>query len=217
MNLGSYTSQGFGGNWKSNFEERLFTVYSGGSLTYARGDGSFWIFTPIGSNQWSLSSPANETVSLTSGTDYWTLKFLNGETRQFSNTDGSLTAIIDRNGNTTTLTYSSGRLTTVTDPASRHLYFTYASSTSSLITAVTSDVGLSLSYAYDSQGRLTLVTNPDGSTLAFEYGASNAFWITAVKDSQGKVLEAHTYDGNGRGLSGTRANGVDALTLSFSN
>ncbi len=207
----------FGGNWKSNFEERVFSA-SDGYMTYARGNGSFWSFQQNGSGQWNLVSPANETVTLTPGTSYWTLKFLNGETRQFSNTSGSLAAIVDRNGNTTTLTYdSSNRLVTATDPASRHLYFAYAGSTSTLVTGVTSDVGLSLTYAYDSQGRLTLVTNPDGSTLAFQYGASNSFWITAVIDSQGKVLESHTYDSYGRGLSSTRANGVDALSLSFSN
>ena len=39
--------------------------------------------------------------------------------------------------------------------------------------------------------------------------------ITAVKDSQGKVLEAHTYDSAGRGLSSSRANGVESVTISF--
>ncbi len=212
--LASYVRPSFGGNWKSNFEERVFSA-SSGYMTYARGNGSFWQFTQSGSN-WNITSPKNAVVTLASGPSYWTIKFQNGETRQFSNTSGSLAAIVDRNGNTTTLTYdTSNRLVIVTDPASRHLYFTYASSTSSLITSVTSDVGLSLTYTYDSQNRLTLVTKPDGSTLAFEYGASNAFWITAVKDSQGKVLESHTYDGMGRGLSSSRANGVDALSLSF--
>jgi YD repeat-containing protein len=214
--LAFYGSQMFGGNWKSNFEERVFSA-SSGYMTYARGDGSFWSFQPSGT-QWQLVSPANETVFLTLDGSYWTIKFQNGESRLFSYVGGSLSAIVDRNGNATTLKYDLlNRLTTVTDPASRHIYFSYESNSSTLVAAVTSDVGLSLSYTYDTSNRLVQVTNPDNSTLEFEYDASNSYWITAVKDSQGKILESHTYDGQGRGLTSARANGVDALTLDFSN
>jgi uncharacterized protein DUF6531 len=90
----------FGGNWKSNFEERVYMAGSGGPLTYARGDGSFWRFQQNGT-QWNITSPANESVSLTPGTSYWTIRFQDGESRRFSNETGSLLAIIDRNGNTT--------------------------------------------------------------------------------------------------------------------
>jgi YD repeat-containing protein len=102
---------------------------------------------------------------------------------------------------------------TVTDPASRHLYFTYGDGSGYLVTAATSDVGISVSYSYDNQGRLSQVTEPDGSTLSFQYD-SNSF-ISAVLDSNGKILEAHTYDSSGRGLTGSRANGVDAVSISY--
>ncbi len=167
---------------------------------------------------WGVAAPANVAVTLVaqSGTQNWTMTFQNGEQRIFSQTSGSLIAIIDRNGNTTQLSYDAvNRLITVTDPASRHLYFTYPSDTSRLVTSVTSDVGLSLSYAYDNQGRLTTVTKPDQTTIAFEYNGSSL--ITAVKDSNGKILESHTYDSNGRGLTSSRANGVEAVTVSYSN
>jgi len=39
--------------------------------------------------------------------------------------------------------------------------------------------------------------------------------ILSVTDSQGKLLEAHTYDTQNRGLTSTRANGVDAVSLSY--
>jgi YD repeat-containing protein len=127
-----------------------------------------------------------------------------------------LTTIIDRNGNTTTLTNdSANRLATVTDPASRHLYFTYGSPSSHLVTGVSSDVGISLSYAYDAQGRLSQVTNPDLSTLTFAYDSQSL--ITSVTDSNGKVLESHTYDSSGRGLTSSRAAGVESVTLSYPN
>ncbi|MGH9723463.1 MAG: RHS repeat domain-containing protein, partial [Candidatus Acidiferrales bacterium] len=143
----------FGPNWRSNFEERVF-VGSDNYLKYARGDGNFWSFGYSGS-AYNVAAPANAGVTVVPGNSYWTMIFKNGERRLFDNTSGNLLAIIDRNGNTTQLTYDAvGRLATVTDPASRHLYFSYLSQTSFLVTNVTSDFGVSVSYSYDSQGRL---------------------------------------------------------------
>lgn len=208
----------FGPNWRSNFEERVF-LGNDNYLKYARGDGSFWSFgygSPTGGGVWSTAAPANVSATLTQGTSYWTITFQNGERRHFDNTSGKLTAIIDRNGNTTQLAYDSvSRLTTVTDPASRHLYFSYANGSSYLVVGVTSDFGISLTYAYDTQGRLSLITNPDSSTLSFQYNSQSL--ITSVTDSNGKILESHTYDNLGRGLTGARANGVDAVTISYAN
>lgn len=202
----------FGPNWRSNFEERVF-LGSDHYMKYARGDGSFWSFG-VGGPQWSIAAPANAGATLVQGSSYWTLALKNGEQRLFDVTSGNLIAIIDRNGNETQLSYdAAGRLVTVTDPASRHLYFSYASQTSFLITGVTSDFGVSASYAYDSQGRLNQVTEPDGSTLSFQYNSNSL--ISAVLDSNGKVLESHTYDSSGRGLTSARANGVDAVTVTY--
>jgi YD repeat-containing protein len=204
----------FGPNWKSTFEEKIF-IGSDQYLKYGRGDGSFWSFgdAGAGAGTWRVASPANIAATLVQGTINWTLTFPNGEQRLFSIATGKLVSIIDRNGNTTQLSYDSlGRLVTVSDPASRHLYFGYGPSTY-LVTSVTSDFGESVSYSYDSQGRLSQVTEPDASTLSFQYD-SNSF-ISAVSDSNGRILESHTYDSSGRGLTGSRANGVDAVTISY--
>lgn len=215
------TSQGlsptglFGPNWRSNFEEKVFT--GGGGLQYARGDGSFWIFAS-GSNA-NVVAPANvvATLNLTPAQGqspaYWTIAFQNGEQRVFDYTSGLLTAIIDRNGNTTQLAYDgTSRLITVTDAAGRHLYFGYPNG-SRLVTSVTSDVGLTLTYAYDGQGRLSQITKPDLTTISFQYNANSL--ISAVLDSDGKVLEQHTYDSTGRGLTSSKALGVDAVTVAY--
>jgi YD repeat-containing protein len=185
---------------------------------YTRADGGFWVFGPYNGSQWPIASPANQnaTLALTNNGTQWTLTFQNGEKKVFTYATGLLAQIIDRNGNTTQLSYDTGgtRLVTVTDPASRHLNFTYASPYSNrLITGVSSDVGLTLSYAYDSQGRLTQVTKPDLTTVSFTYNSQSL--ITSVTDSYGKVLESHTYDSAGRGLSSSRANGVEALTIAY--
>ena len=124
-------------------------------------------------------------------------------------------SISDRNGNTTWLSYDSqNRLVTVTDAAGRHLYFAYGNSSfPSQVTGVSSDVGISLSYTYDSQGRLASYTKQDGTMISFTYDAKSM--ITAVLDQQGKVLESHAYDGSGNGVTSSRAGGVDAITVSY--
>jgi YD repeat-containing protein len=204
----------FGPNWRSNFEESVF-VGADHYMKYARGDGGFWSFGYNG-QAYVPVSPGNITATLVQGSGYWTLTLQSGEQRIFDGTTtGKLTEIIDRNGNTTQLSYDSlGRLVTVTDPASRHLYFSYAGS-GALVTGVTSDVNLSLSYSYDNQGRLIQYTKNDGTTVSFQYDSNSL--ISLVTDQNGKVLESHTYDSNGRGLTGSRANGVDAVTISYAN
>lgn len=205
----------FGPNWRSTYEERVF-VGSDNYIKYARGDGSFWSFGYSSYSKYTLAAPQNTSATLTTGSSYWTLTFPNGEQRRFDNTSGSLIAIIDHNGNTTQLSYDGlNRLVTVTDPASRHLTFTYQSSSSYLVTGVSSDVGITLSYSYDSQNRLSQVTKPDLTTISFAYDSQSR--ITTVTDSNGKVLESHTYDSKSRGLTSSRALGVEALTITYVN
>jgi YD repeat-containing protein len=207
----------FSPSWRSTYEERLIINSGDGYIKYLRGDGSVWSFavSTVGTpNIYKAAAPANDTTTtITDGSPSWTVTFQSGEKRLFSATTGALTSILDRNGNTTQLTYdNSNRLTTVTDPASRHLYFNYGGS-SSLVSTVTTDVGLTVSYSYDIQGRLSVVTKPDNTTVSFVYDAQNR--ITAVKDSDGKILESHTYDAVGRGLTSSRANGVDSVTVTY--
>jgi len=207
----------FGGDWTSTYEESIFIDYVDQLVKYLRGTGGIWTFGISGlgtPDYYAVIAPANGNVTLSYDGTFYTLAFLTGEKRIFSVATGQLLSMIDRNGNTTQMTYdTSNRLITVTDPASRHLYFTYASASSNLVTGVSSDAGISLSYAYDNMGRLTTVTKPDLTTVSFQYDSNSM--ITAVLDSQGKVLESHTYDSLRRGLTSTRANGVDSMTITY--
>jgi YD repeat-containing protein len=208
----------FGVNWRSTYEERLIINSGDGYVKYLRADGSVWSFATYATgspNVYKVAAPANDTTTtMTDGSPSWTMTAKNGEKRLFAAATGVLTSIIDRNGNTTQLSYdASNRLTTITDPASRHLTFTYVGPSSNLVSTVTSDVGITFSYAYDGQGRLTQVTKSDNTTISFVYDAQNR--ITAVKDSDGKILESHTYDVIGRGLTSSRANGVDSVTVTY--
>ena len=209
----AFQSGMFGLGWRSTYEERVFqgSGDASGYMVYLQADGSLWYFNSNG----ALAAPTNQSATLTqNGTTSWTITFQNGEKRVFSYTSGSLTSIVDRNGNTTSLSYdATNRLITVTDPASRHLYFSYSGGSSTLATSVTSDFGISVSYTFDSQSRLTHVTEPDQSTLNFDYNAQSL--IADVKDSNGVILESHTYDSLGRGLTSSRAGGVEAVTVSY--
>lgn len=227
--IGSRTGL-FGPYWLSNFEESVFAG-SDGYVRYSRGDGGFWVFGFAGYSTngpiYTPASPANKIATLTQGNSTWTLLFQNGEQRVFDNTTGFLLSITDRNGNVTALTYdSSYRLVTVTDAAARHLYFSYATPSSYLVTGVSSDVGVSLSYIYDTLGRLTQVVQPDKSTLSFQFSGPYSNLITAVLDSNGKVLESHSYfectppdepapGWYGRGVTSARAGGVEAVAVSY--
>ncbi len=208
----------FGPNWSSTYDQRVF-VGSDKYIKWEGSDGNFSSFgsTGVGTTAWVLAAPQGSSTALVTpntASPYWLITLPNGEQRKFDSTSGMLTAIIDRNGNTTTLTYdSANRLATVTDPASRHLYFGYGSPSSHLVTSVTSDVGISLTYAYDTQGRLSVVTNPDLSTLTYTYNSQSL--ITSVTDSNGKVLESHTYDSGAHGLTSSRAAGVEAVTITY--
>ena len=212
----------FGPNWRSNLEEHIFAG-SDGYVKYLRGDGNFWSFGYNGSN-WLPSAPANTGAVLTQSSTNWILTLKGGEQRLFDINSGSLISIVDRNGNTTSLSYDGqNRLVMVTDAAGRHLTFSYAG-TSYLATGVTSDTGVSLTYSYDSSGRLLQVIRPDQSTLNFEYDPDPYAYanmpnpyITAIKDTNGKVLEAHTYDCYGRGLTSTRAGSVDSISVTYSD
>jgi YD repeat-containing protein len=216
--LSGFQTGMFGPNWRSTYEERVFTGTGeyGSYMVYLRADGGLWVFAAGTGSTWNLSAPANVIATLTqNGTQSWKLSFQNGEQRVFSYSSGSLTSIVDHNGNTTQLSYDgSNRLVTVTDPASRTLTFAYGTSSfPNVVTSLSSSVGISLSYSYDTQGRLSQFTKPDQTTVTFTYNTQSL--ITAVTDSNAKTLESHTYDSSGRGLTSSRANGVEAVTISY--
>ena len=206
----------FGDSWVSNYEERmLVSINSGGK--YWRGDGSAWTLTYNSTTQlYTVTSPPDEHASLAfnSTTNLSTLTFPDGSKKIFTQS-GLLQNIVDRNGNQTTLTDdSSGRLIKATDAAGRILNFNYANSSfPNQVSSIQDAVGVIASYTYNTGGFLASVTYADSSVASFAYDSNGL--ILSVTDAQGKVLEAHTYDANRRGLTSQRANGVDLVTANY--
>lgn len=212
----------FGNSWRSTYEETL-AAPNVDPLIYTRGDGGTWIFHfDSTSNTYSLVTPVDQRASLTfsSVTQLYTLTFLDGSKKIFNN-NGLLTAVLDRNGNQTSITYNaSNNITQVTDPAGRSISFTYTTSGPATVVASAQDaVGVFATYTYDTSGRLTQVKYADNSTINFAYDSNFGNFIISVTDTNGKVLEAHTYDGNTtrRGLNSQRANGVNSVTVTSYN
>jgi YD repeat-containing protein len=201
--------------WRSNYEERL-NFPRPDTLKYWRGDGSAWLFRfDALSGTYALIAPPDERALLEfdTGTTLFTLTLRDGSKKIFNNA-GFLVALEDRNGNRTTLSYDGfGRLAQVTDPAGRWLEFTYGpGSLFRQVASVQDATGVIASYSY-SLGLLTQVRYADNSALTLIYGTANL--ITAVRDTEGKLLEAHTYDSSRRGLTSERADGVDRITVSY--
>jgi hypothetical protein len=96
----------FGRNWRSTYDEAMFSYKEG--MGYARADGTIWFFA-YGGNEWPLMAPANGGAVLKSGDPicgatgmcsdmHWIITFKNGEQRVFDITSGFLLSITDRNG-----------------------------------------------------------------------------------------------------------------------
>src|SRR5260370_12247788 len=204
----------FGSGWRSSYEEFLQTMDLN-HKKYWRNDGSGWDFAYNGTT-YSLTAPTDTTASLAfnTTTSVFTLTFADG-TQKLFDINGRLTTLVDRNGNQTKLTYDgSGRLAQVTDPASRSLTFAYGDSQNlNQATSMSDSTGTVAAFVYDASSRLTSVTYPDNSGASFLYDANS--FISSVLDPHGKVIESHTYDATGRGLTSINANGVSQISMKY--
>ena len=217
LNNPPFSAGMFGAGWTSDFEERLQTLDST-HVRYWLGSGNTWLFQqPSGCSgcAYSVAAPLTEHASLAykSSTALYTLTFVDGTTKTFSST-GHLTAVTDRNGNQAVVTYdSSNRISKVTAPGGQWMTFSYGNSTYvNLATAAQDSVGTVATFAY-SGNQLTQVAYPDGGQLNYAYDTSGN--ISTVTDALGKIVETHTYDSNGRGLTSSRSNGVDIVTAQY--
>ncbi|HEX6034844.1 MAG TPA: RHS repeat-associated core domain-containing protein [Anaerolineales bacterium] len=178
-------SSPYGAGWAVAGVERLF-AQSDGSRLLVDGDGSAWLYTSIGSNQWRAPAGAyRDTLflgavsngSVPAGTYYWRYD-LSG-TRTFYDLDGRQVFVVDRLQNKVEYSYlptgPEARLdkVVVAPHSAQHRY----------------------EFIYDGNGRLASINDPSGSrTLYTTINASND--LAAIRDpgyAVGKEIQ-FTYD-----------------------
>jgi len=149
-------------------------------------------------------------TNLSSGS--YVLRWKDGTTFNFQSpaTGGRvayLNSIVDRNGNTTTLvrgnTADPSQITQITDPVGRSLALTYDNF--DRITSMVDPIGRAVSYTYNSQGSLATVTDPAGGITTYAYDSANR--ITDITDARGILFLHNDYDGNGKVIRQTAADG----------
>jgi RHS repeat-associated protein len=212
----------FGQGWMSNLEERL-QIPDLSDIFFWRADGNAWAFQadspsniPNGAS-YSLQAPNNEIAVLVydNTSTLYTMTFLDSSKEVFDSL-GYLLSRTDRNGNTYTLSYNTSKqLVQITGAGGQTVNFSYSNSQfPNLATSAQDGTGPIASYSYTGT-LLSQVTYPDSSAL--QYGYDSQSNIVSVTDVGGKPLESHTYDSLGRGLSSSRAIGVDYLTVQYNS
>ena len=153
---------------------------------------------------WTASRPAElrGTVAVDAGTSEYRLTDLAGTVTAFDQATGRWKSTRDRWGNVISGTYSSGSLTTLTDSAGRQLALAYSSGRLQSITVPDTTNRV---WTFSSSGTPALLYsirdpfhasgNP-WRTLAYDGG----YRLAAVSDDAMKLLEGHTYDAQGRGV-----------------
>ena len=204
----------FGKGWSSAYDESI-KVLSATYVRWFRADGQATNFMRASASD--PFSPVEEDFHGTlvkNADNSFTLAFVNGGAHRF-NAAGKLISLADRMGNQTMLAYnSSSRLTSVTDPFARVL--TVTPDTNGRIISIRDSLGTVASYSYGSSGELLSVTYPDNSAFHFAYTLANGnLLLASVTDALGNLVEAHTYDTQGRAITSEKQGGVERYSLSF--
>jgi RHS repeat-associated protein len=152
------------------------------------------------SNGSYISQPGDYSILVKNADNTFTLTRTEG-TRYNFNSDGKITAIVDRNGNTDTFVHTGGNLTAITDPGGRTAAFSYDSDNH--LTSITDPSGNSYTFTYTA-GTLSSVTYPDGGVWHYTYD-DKAFMLTKT-DPMGNTT-SYTYDDSHRIASSTDPEG----------
>jgi YD repeat-containing protein len=185
------TSGELGQGWTDAYAASL-AVASNGDVTVRGEDGQQIAYTkqPDGS---FVGAPGalSKLVAITGGYEL-TRKDL---VKYSFNSQGRLSAIVDRNGQGVSLSYGGdGKLATATDVAGRTFTFTH-NATTGLLTNVSAPGGRSVGYGYTG-GLLTSVTDVAGKTWTFTY--DNRGFLTKELDPLGHTVFQNTFGADGR-------------------
>src|SRR5215510_5509967 len=211
-NSDSQTVGLFGRGWSSPYDELIIT-YDDSLLSFNQGDGRvIYFIRPFTSSDafTDLIGDYHARINQESGGAN-TLITRDGGVKKF-NTAGMLVAASDRNGNAITLSYdSNGFLASVTDPFGRVL--TINTNGDGVATSISDSIGTIATYTYGGSNELLSVTYADNSAFNFSYDGN--LRLITVTDALGNILEAHSYDPQGRAITSEKQNGVDHYSLDY--
>ncbi|HET8889243.1 MAG TPA: IPT/TIG domain-containing protein [Candidatus Angelobacter sp.] len=160
----------------------------------------------------NITIPVLRGVVMTATNGAYTLRWKDGTVFNFQSPPTGvrvayLNSIADPNGNTITLVRGNSsdpsQITQVTDPVGRSILLSYDSF--DRITSIIDPLGRTVTYTYNGQGTLATVTNPAGGTTQYGYDSNNR--MTDITDPRGILFLHNDYDGNGKIIKQTAADG----------
>lgn len=210
-NSDSQTLGLFGRGWSTTFDQSVL-AYDNNLLRLNESDGRATYFGRlVGASGDFTPLEGDFHGQLIQNASGFTLSMKDGSIHQF-NSAGKLISLADRIGNQTTLTYDTGgKLTSVTDPFGRVLSFT--PNTNGQVLSISDTLGTVATYTYGGGNQLLSVTYADNSAFQFAYDGN--YRLTSVTDALGNIVEAHTYDGQGRAITSERQGGVEHYSLDY--
>jgi RHS repeat-associated protein len=201
----------FGRGWTHSFEQKL--LFQANDLIKLRSaNGSpIWFSDFDEDSTFNAMLPRTETSWMVKSGASYVRHFRAGGTESYD-ASGRITSATDASGNATTYTYdSAGRLSTVADAGGRSISFTHDGS--GRILTASGPGGLIATYGYDAAGSLRAVSYSDGSGYVFSYDSSGQ--LLSIMDATDRVLETHTYDNAGRGITSSLADGVERYLIYY--
>jgi RHS repeat-associated protein len=186
----------FGVGWVHPYEQRIVEVVDEGGMgeiimyaICAKSNGKRERF--IRAQDGSYISPPYVFSRLTKNADgTFTLRDKYGVVQRF-NTQGLLSATVDRNGNTLSISYdATGFMTKITDASGRVV--TFAKGADGKVESITDPANRVLRFSYDAAGNLTSYKDTLGNSHTYKYDTANN--LTAIVDPRGNTQQTLTYD-----------------------
>ena len=190
QNFNSYSTSGiFGDGWSFNYDMKVVEFLTG-NVSFYRDDGGIdrYVKQPDG----TLKNPASVYATITKTQNGYT-RHENDGTEEHFDSNGKLTAIVDRNSNTISFTYSGSILTQITDTVGRAITLTYGSN--GKVSQITDPASHAWTYAYDSNNQLISVTNPLSQTKTYTYDPVTHNMIQRT-DRKGNSYQTQYYYNN---------------------
>ncbi|OLE52048.1 MAG: hypothetical protein AUG51_19830, partial [Acidobacteria bacterium 13_1_20CM_3_53_8] len=204
----------FGRGWTTDYDEAIKSFDSSKLELYLPDGRGVDFSRPYTTGAYNPVQGDFHAQIVNSADGGFVLTFKDGRVHRF-NKNGKLLSLTDINNNQTTLTYNAdGSLASITNPTGRVL--TLVSNAQGHVTSISDQMGTIASYTYGTSNELLSVTYADNSKYQFDYSTINSnLLLASVTDALGNILEAHTYDSQGRALTSERQGGVERVTLNY--